>query len=513
MRRRSEAKARPQRTREVPLERQFGLDVPNDPMTEQVLLAAMLADEEACDRLLPMLPIDAFYAEEHRTLRDAIGEARRKKLSLDPAILMRLNTEVDDRLIGKLRTSRPDLPEDLDWHVDELLWDRHRRNVTEGPIDSLIHALQNPNEDRDRVRTLARQIGEAFAEEHGHARHILNSSEVVRQTMAALRKRTSSKTVYPFGIPELDFFEDGSRRLRPGANPGGWTLVSSLSGSGKTTFMCHLALGIGRQRRKVCFGAWEDEAPVTLELLATLNLGWSRSRVLDGKSHHTRTEGGDDWAPMTREDLVTFEEECHKISRWITFFENPFQIRRTNGPRPTNDLHLEIIALHLADSGCEVFMADLLHRCFVEDSPSEEKRALFGLLDIVQKGKVHMIAAHQQRAKDIETRVDKRPTREGIIGAGAWLDVPWVVMAPHLPGKWKAVPDNTMELYILKQRQGPWPLAVEFDWDPDTGQIANGRSMDVKATIDSSDGAFGIVPAGGKKHPTKARATKAFRSR
>lgn len=506
MRKRSEAKSRPQR--EIP-KPEYDIDTPNDPVNEQVILAAMLVDQETCDRLLPILPPDAFYGDEHRALRDAIGEARRKQLALDPATLQRLVPDVDVRIPERLMASRPDVSDNIDFHVDLLLWDWRRARAAQGPIGAIVAALQDPKATRDKLRALGRQVADAFEGDSDRSTFIRDPKEVVRQTMTALRKRMAGEAHYPYGIDGLDYYENGKRRLRPGASPGTIALVSALSGSGKSTMMAHLTLGIAKQRRKVLFGAWEEEAPVTLELLTTLALEWSRSRVLDGKSNQLRTEDGDDWAPLTREDLITFEEMAHKISGWVSFFDNPFQINE-RGASPSNDDHLDIIEDHIRQSGCEVFFADLLHRAFVDDSPRAEKLALLRMLAITQREKVHTVAAHQQRAKDIETRVDKRPTREGIIGAGAWLDTPWVVMAPHLPAKWKNVDDNTLELYILKQRLGPWPLGIEFDWDPDTGQIRNGRSIDVKAQLDAAaNDAFGSPStkrggAADKKKPSRA---------
>ena len=65
---------------------------------------------------------------------------------------------------------------------------------------------------------------------------------------------------------------------------------------------------------------------------------------------------------------------------------------------------------------------------------------------------VHGILAQQQRLKDIELRPDKRPTREGIKGSGAWTEVPDNIIGVHRPALWKPVPDNVLEVDILKQR-------------------------------------------------------------
>lgn len=485
MRRRSEAKSKPQRDDEEAeqiAKREFTIETPNDPVIEQVILAAMMVDTDVCDRLLPLVPTDTFYAPEHRAVREALGEMRRRKLTFDPATIGRLNPDINLRLIEQLPAARPDVPDNLDFYLNTLLWDRRRAQATQGPISSLLEAIQNPKEEPERVRAIARQVAEAFEGDHGRARYLRNPADVVQQMMTSLRRRAEGDAFFPYGIRGLDYYEDGTKRLRPGASPGTMTLVTALSGSGKSTFLAHLAIGLARQKRRVLFGAWEEIAPVTLELLSVLVLGWSRSRVLDGRSNQLVTgDNGDEYPPLTHEDLITLEETAHKISSWVTFFDNPFQRNKTRTARNvTNDDHLDIIQEHLAESGAEIFFADLLHRCFVDDSPSDEKHALFRLLAIGEEQKVHTIAAHQQRAKDIETRADKRPTREGIIGAGAWLDTFWTVLAPHLPAKWKNVEDNMMELFILKQRNGPWPLGVEFEWNPDTGQIWNGHDFDVR---------------------------------
>lgn len=489
-------------------QREFQIDVPNDPVNEQVVLASMMVDTVTCDRLLPMFPAEAFYAEEHRIIREGLAEMRRKKLTFDPATLARIAPDADMRILEQLPSARPDVPDNLDFHVDTLLWDYRRAQATRGPIATLLEVIQNPKEDPARVRAVARLVGECFEGDHGRARFLRDPKEIVRQMMTRLRSRVEGEAYYPFGIPGLDRYEDGTVRLRPGAGPGSLTLVTALSGSGKSTFVAHLALQLARQRRKVLFGAWEENAPTTLESLTTLALGWSRSRILDGKSNRLRTEGGDDWEPMTHEELVAFEEMAHKISPWIEFFDNPFQRNATRTDRePTNDDHLDLIQEHIEESTCDVFIADLLARSMVDDRPSAEKHFLYRFVAILEECRVHGIAAHQQRAKDIETRVNKAPTREGIIGSGAWLDTAWTVLAPHLPAKWKNVPDNTFEMHILKQRNGPWPIGIEFDWDPDTGQISGGRSFNTKTTGETSGPEVGAFkePARKPKRPFSGR--------
>lgn len=511
MRRRREAKARPQRERQrergedVP-EREFQIDVPNDPKNEQIILAAMMVDESTCDRLLGIFPVDAFYAEEHKLIRAGLEKMRRQKLSFDPAVLCRLAPDVDPRIVEQLPLARPELPPNLEHHIETLQWDWRRATIANGPFATLLEDIQDENAPREKLRAVARQLADAFDGREGRGRFLRDPKTVVQEMMDRLRARANGEVHYRYGIDGLDFFEDGTRRMRPGAAPGAMTLVTALSGSGKSTLMAHLAIALARQKQRVLFGAWEEVAPVTLELITTLVLKWSRSRVLDGKSNKLRTGDDTDWAPMTHEDLVIFEDTADRISKWVTFFDNPFDHgSKHTRVEPSNEAHLDIIEEHILDSGCNVFFADLLHRCLVDDSPSDEKRFLNRFLAINQDAKIHTIAAHQQRAKDIETRANKQPTREGIIGAGAWLDVFWTVLAPHLPAKWKDVPDDVLQIFILKQRNGAWPLGIEFAYDADTGQISGGRDFAVKTTAETSDPAFGPKKGSKPKRPFSRR--------
>ena len=85
--------------------------------------------------------------------------------------------------------------------------------------------------------------------------------------------------------------------------------------------------------------------------------------------------------------------------------------------RRGNSSNLDTVQAYVADSGCDVFVADLFERCLSDTDPDEEKHALFRMQAMLDDLRVHGIFAAQQRLKDIEQRPDKRPTREGIKGS------------------------------------------------------------------------------------------------
>lgn len=517
--RRSKREREEEQRRAKEEDRQWEIPTPNDPQNEQVVLAAMLVDGESADRLLLVCPSDAFYDEDHKRIRSAIAKARRQKLALDPATLYRLDPEVDIRIIEQLQQGRPEVTENIDHHVDLLLWDRTRAAIARGPLTTLYEGIQDATASRDRLRAVASQLADAFAVASERSRFLRVPKDVVSRMMDDIKARAGGR-VFRYarerdagiGVGALDIDSEGKRIILQGPSLGTITLVSSLSGSGKSLTMCHLALAAARQKRPVLYGSWEEEAPIDLETMTTISLGWSRTNMLWGMS--SKSDEDDALTPLTKEEQIVFEERAHEILKRVTFFDNPWDHRdRTpTGRDVTNDDHLDAIHSHIAMSGCEVAFFDLLHRCLVDDAPSDEKRFLYRFLSMVQGEKIHAIAAHQQRAKDIETRARKEPTREGIIGAGAWLDIPWTIIAPHIPSKWKAVVENIIQWFILKQRKGPWPIGVELEYEPSTGQLGKGVFFDPKLLTagDSSDGVGFGKPMSTKRPVSNPRKPRRF---
>jgi replicative DNA helicase len=466
-----------------------------DPITEQLVLAAAMAGDEEARDLTQKIPADAFLSEEHRAAWAAIRESVRRGIARDPATLSKLaDGKVDVGYLVELAGARPTVPDakTLLFHVGQLLWDRQRYVAMTGPVAALLEAVEK-NEQPERVRSLARSIATSF-DGWSDRRHLHDPSDLIREQVADLRLRMSGRAVYPFGVSGLDFYDnpDGlpsnRRRLIPGAAPGHVTVVTGCPGAGKSTVVARIALGLARQRRRVLFGAWEMKPGTTIELMACLSLDWSRSMLTEGL--------------LNEEQLEVLAERMAQISRQVRFLANPF--RRRTGGKASNERNLDLIQGYLADAGCDVFVADLWKRCLAEVRPEDEEEALYRQQAMCEEMGVHAILVQQQRLKDVEQRPDKRPTREGIKGSGAWTEVADNVLGVHRPALWKPVPDDVLEVVVLKQRYGKWPLAVEFGWDPDKGAITGGRAVeyDQPAARDEQGGnSFDakLAPAKGRK--------------
>lgn len=455
--------------------------LPFDSANEAALVAAAFLFPELRAHLLLRLVPDHFQQREHREVWQALLEAERRKLVVDLPLVEQLAGAMQARYLAELAEVRPDPPQNVGWHLQNVLWDHARVSAARGPIPAFIEALRNPKEEPEKVRGLARAIAICF-DGYQDRKHLHEPAALVRDQMKEVERRAAGLACWSYGIPGLDFYADSyapreswRRRMIPGPAPGQITVVTGISGGGKTTATASIVLGIAfpgwleedfdAAGRHVLYGAWEMGPGMTLELLACISLGWSRSELVEGLGPVATPEG-----------RLVLQQRMQVLASRIRIMGNPF--RRRAGEKASNERNLDIVQGYIADSGCEVFVGDLWKRCLRSTEPDEEEEALIRQQAMVEELHVHAVLLQQQRLKDIEQRPDKRPTREGIKGSGAWVEVPDTIIGVHRPALFKRVADDKIELFVLKQRYGKWPLGVEFDWEPDKGSIRGGRHIE-----------------------------------
>lgn len=441
------------------------VEVPHDPLNEQIVIGAALASDKTRAKLVSRIRPDHFYGDGHPQLWAAVMEMQRRGLKYSAATVAQLsNGTVSATYVQQIEAAYPSVPPNLLHHVTALQWDVTRVTAVRGPISTLLKALKDPATPPDKLRALARQVSTSF-DSVGDRRHLRDPVALADEMVRALRdRRTASQAVFPYGLDGFDWdVDEGKYRVVPGADPGGVTVVTGVPGSGKSTLVARVALAQYRMKRRVLFGAWEVTSPVTLELLAGMDLGYSRYDLSVPDN-------------LSEDQVEALHQRAIEIGEYVLFVEMPFG--RVQGEKQSNDRNLDIIHQYIADTGADVGIFDLWKRTLRYTEPDDEEQALVRQQAIAQETKCHCILVQQQRSKDIEMRPDKRPTREGIKGSGAWTEVPDTIIGVHRPALWKNVPDDELEGLLLKQRRGKWPLAVSFQWDPVYGTIVGGRTVD-----------------------------------
>lgn len=463
----------------------------HDLINEQVVLAAGLLDSKLAIRLQP----DHFLAPVHKAAWSVVQEMHRRKLEFDPATFQTLcGASVDVPYVLSLAEARPDIPANLEHHVEMLLWDKARHTCTTGPVAQLLEAIRDPRENPEKVKSLARSVSTSL-DGYKDRSFLRDGKSLVLQQMDDLRERRAGRRSYEFGLKGLDFFEEHpgvppQRRIIPGPAPKMVTVVAGVPGSGKSTLVANLVSAAVDQKKRVLCGAWEMTGGITCELVAAIRQDISRADLQLGA--------------ITDEEQERLEAEMMEVVKYVHFLDNPFH-RRTK-ERSNNERNLDLLQGYISDVGPDLVVLDLWRRMLRKFDPEEEELALIRQQAMAEETNTHHILVQQLRAKDLEARADKRPTRESIKGSGAWIEVPDLILCPHRPALFKRVEDTKMEICILKQRYGKWPLMVEMDWNPEKGKISGGKSVpyDVEAGGETSNEIDGMVDpksrnGGGKK--------------
>lgn len=444
------------------------VDIPHDLVNEQIMIAAVLVDEKLRGRLTVSISPDLFVDGDHGLIWSAIRKMKSKGVEFSiPTLHSMLEGRVKVEYLHGLVRSYPKPPVTIEHHIENLKWDHVRAQAIQGPLGDLIRELRNPSTAPTKIRALAKKATKAF-DVRTDRQFMMNPSRLADEHLIALKRR-QSMGVYPFGLGEFDTDSDtGNHRVVPGAAPGKTTLVTGVSGSGKSTMAALIALEQARSGRKVLYGAWEMGPGPTIELLAQISLyqqghtQFTRYRVATGE--------------LEDDDLETLRDRMEVIGEHVRFFNAPFGADPSK--RYGNDEALDVIHQQMADSACDVVIFDLWERMIPDGRPDHERRALTRQQQIAIETDMHQILVCQQRLKEVEKQRDKRPTRDSILGSSAWVDIADTIIGVNRPRNWDTHAPETIELLCLKQRFGPWPWIIEFDYDPDSVTISKGREIE-----------------------------------
>jgi hypothetical protein len=446
------------------------LSIPYDAVNEQVIIVAACMDSEIRKGLTQRLSSDTFVVEKHKVIWEGIRELSRKDLDYTPQTMHQVTGgKADIDYLSHICENAPTIPPNLRHHAELLMWDRARVDCATGPLTEFLKLFKDPLTPPDLVKSAARSVMASL--EANVFKNRAQDPTLLKEASKTLLK-SMREEAWPYNLPGLDNFENGYRRFNPGAVPKQSTVVTGVSGGGKSLLLGLIALaqgpgikslGVRGLGRRVLYGAWEMPPDMMLNILACQSLGFDRERLFAGLL-----------SPDEERDL---DNEKDHILSFIKFKEQP---KGVGSAAKQNDAALDDIYGAISDNAAEIAIFDLWERAFSFRFEYEEKACLIRQQEIAKELKIHQFLAAQQRLKDIELRPDRRPTREGIKGSSGWVDIADTIMGTNIPALWKSVPNDTFELVILKQRYGKWPLLATSPYDERTGLIRKFSSAEYK---------------------------------
>lgn len=447
-------------------------EVTIDSVNECAILGAALVDPVVRRHVVRRLAPDLFLSPANNAVALALKACEDRALEPTPQALAAHGRSEDwggdDYVRVLVSAAAP--RQNLRRHVENLEWDAARFRVLRGSHASLTDALCDSKASPEKVQSAARAVLSGLQGWAGR-RYMREPKSLAKAYKAELAVRRTGSGFVPTGYDAID------SHLTEGFAPRLMTLVVGLSGIGKSTFGINLALRQAIAGRRVLIAAWEVGSISALDVAVACKAGLSL------------------WK-LKRADLLTQDELeiAVKTAEWITshvrFMDNPFFAKREPGSRerPSNERNFDLLEGYLAEAGCDVVVLDLFDRMLAERDPERDVApALYRMHSLLEEYGCHGVLLAQLRLKDVEKRVDRRPTREGIKGTSAYVDVPDLIFGVHHP-----VPQQGwIEVPCLKQRNGPEAWAVRCDYAPERCLVDGGFEVE----YDPSESGAGALPA------------------
>jgi replicative DNA helicase len=437
---------------------------------EQVILGSMLSDRSCRSKLLKMLNTDTFISPRHRIIFAALNELEEKNLDYVPITLKAL-LPADEKWGGTEyleKITKMGSPDNLDYHIQRAQWDRTRSQLLKNKIPELEAALKDPRLEIEEGLSLVKNIEDRLKDLRSNDNYIQGAAAVA-QYMARLYARETGIHIRSSCYPTLD------KKL---TNPFGAGLLSIMAAApsiGKTTLSLNMAQRQSKQWN-IGYLAWESGHIAATDIICSRTLKIPLSKIIRGK--------------LTRKEKIDIEElleVLHCSDNQLSFNKRPPKsVTKGGGPWEINDKVLDWV-----DSQIEGWKRDIIYwDLFEKELPDRRPQAISWALDraqkIAQKHNIHLVLLHQIRLKDLEERKDKRPTRGSLKGSGAYIEVPDFVFALYRDGVYRSgIEDNELDLFCLKQRIGPWPFRIIFNWEGKYCRVTGGREAQI--TVEEDD--------------------------
>ena len=441
--------------------------VPHDPINEHILIGAACALEpEKRRELLRSLPSESFFGKQHAEFWSTliVLDDRGLDFSLDTVVQLS-GGKLDAGYFATVIAARQKPPPNLLHHVDMLRWDALRIEAAQTFLVDVIDRFRDQATEPAVLAATARALADALSGGVS-ASGTHDPNALIASNRASYEARKLAQPIWPYEVVPGGAFEragklDGPWEVKPGMKPGKVTVLTALSGHGKSIFAKATALGQHRLKNRGLFGAFEDESEEVLEDLAAMALGFDRNAV--------------DEARLLPDDEARLFAAQEEIAATVRFMRRPPNDGRKG--RATTAGKIEWCFSEATRIGASWIAFDLFARLIETLKPEEEQKAWERLQDCAKSTKVHALATHQQRVSDIEGRSDKRPTRDGLKGSKGVLEVADTMIGLFRPALVQSVEDKSLEAIVLKQRRGRFPFAIRFDFDPKTWGLSNPREV------------------------------------
>jgi len=438
--------------------------------SERGIIATMIRDPRLRREVATKHSSAAIGEPKHRVMFRALARMAEENLRWSEATLEDLAGGEDyggPRYVRELLEEFPEALPNVDFHLARCRLDSTKMRVVNESMPELARLCGDPKASGDQLVAAARRVL-AIAEQGKASRRIHTPSMLVDQLYESLRTwRSSTGAHWPTGFPALD------RVLTYGLAPGLLSMVAARPRVGKTKFITCLMRNQVALRRGMHVGAWEMHPLSYVMSMVAAEAGVGVTRMVREAKDLTDEERR---AIHRVGELLAGDDDAFSIE------ENPFPYLDKSKDRwDLNGPNLDHFESTVAEQSKtkSLFILDVLMKMIPDRRPDAIAAALIRVRDIALKYKVHICMLHHVNRDG----ADGRPTLEHLKGAGAIEEDMDIVLALDRPvlrasSARRRKMRDTLDVHLLKQREGVGVFAVRYTYDPDHARLEDEEVVD-----------------------------------
>jgi len=429
---------------------------PHNIEAEISILGSIMMDYNYCIGVIDNVKPEYFYKDSHQYIYTCILELHKNGKQVDmPAIIEELKkiNKLDKAggayYVSELTESAPSSA-NIKQHIKIVKdnYDLRRFILLARKIEYQAYNHVNP----DKIRE---ETSEMLINNYDSEIKIVDKNSIVTERKKGLIERIDSKLIAT-GYPSIDKY------LSVGFSPCKGSIITARPRTGKSVYKSNLTVNMCKLGLSVLHVTPEQGFDAEMDRLTSIISGVPLMDIIKMKNWAS-VKDGRITAPDNKVKLKKIIDATKEIESWNIHF--------LSGVVNLSKMRRAIIETKMK-YGLDVVFVDLFDRVEeVREETHNKAQKVTQCLGKMQKFEeefnIHICNLVQTR-RSAEQRKDKRPMLSDLKESGSFEEEAWTIFGIHREALYDDdLPDNYMEIIIMKQRQGPCDK-IELRFDKDT---------------------------------------------
>jgi replicative DNA helicase len=431
---------------------------PHSDESETRVIGSILKDYEYCTMFISKIKPEFFYKENNRLIFNAEVHLHESGIPVEEGLL--IEELKKEKILEKIGGAYfiTGLYEttisaaNIQYYIKILEEKYHlRRQILIG--NSIIEKAYEPSANSEEINNLG--LTEFLnLDKDKEYKKIVSSGNISERRKSGLIERLSGKFV-------KTYFNSLDSKLSLGYSPTHTSTIFGRTRHGKSALKANFTVNQCRNNFGVLHITPEQGFDIEMDRLTSIITGIPLIEILKIK----------DWAKFVDGKIITERKEILNKIKQTSDEINSWNIHFHSGTVSLPEIRKFVLDTKMK-FGLDIVYIDLFDRIEeIRNETSYKVNMISKCLSFVEKlaeeADVHICNIVQAR-RETETRADKRPTLEDLKGCGSFEEDSWLILSvfrEHLAKK--EVADDSMEISILKQKNGPEGI-IELMWDNKT---------------------------------------------